>query len=47
VLAADVAAADTAQNNVFYSGIFLGVAASAAIAFVTELFRPVWRKDQP
>jgi len=47
VLAADVAAEDTQQNNVFYSGIYLGVAASAAIALVAELFRPVWRKDPP
>jgi len=47
VLASDVAAEDTQQSNVFYSGIYLGVAASAAIAFITELFRPVWRKDPP
>jgi hypothetical protein len=45
VLAADVTAEDTQQSNVFYSGIYLGVAASAAIALITELFRPVWRKD--
>lgn len=45
VLAADVTAEDTQQSNVFYSGIFLGVAAAAAIAFITELLRPVWRKD--
>ena len=47
VLAADVAAEDTQQSNVFYSGIYLGVAASAAIALIAELFRPVWRKDPP
>ena len=47
VLAADVAAEDTQQSNVFYSGIYLGVAASAAIALITELLRPVWRKDPP
>jgi hypothetical protein len=47
VLAASVAAEDTQQNNLFYSGIWLGVAASAAIAFLTELLRPVWRKDPP
>jgi hypothetical protein len=45
MLAANVLAEGTQQNNVFYSGIFLGVAAAAAMAFVTELFRPVWRKD--
>jgi len=45
VLAANVIAEGTQQNNVFYSGIFLGVAAAAAIAFVTELLRPVWRRD--
>jgi hypothetical protein len=45
VLAADLTAEDTQQNNVFYSGIYLGVAAAAAIAFVTELFRPLWRRD--
>jgi hypothetical protein len=45
MLAANVLAEGTQQNNVFYSGIFLGVAAAAAIAFVTELLRPVWRKD--
>ena len=47
VLAADVAAEDTQQNHLFYSGIFWGVAASAAIAFAEEFFRPVWRKDPP
>jgi hypothetical protein len=45
VLAANVITEGTQQNDVFYSGIFLGVAAAAAIAFVTELLRPVWRKD--
>ena len=45
VLAADVAAEDTSQNNVFKSGIYLGVAAAAAIALIAELLRPVWRKD--
>jgi hypothetical protein len=45
VLAADVAAEDAQQSNVFHSGIYFGVAASAAIAFVAEVFRPVWRKD--
>jgi hypothetical protein len=45
VLAANVLAEGTQQNNVFLSGIFLGVAAAAAIAFLTELFRPVWRRD--
>jgi hypothetical protein len=47
VLAADVAAEDASQANVFKSGIYLGIAASAAIAFITELLRPVWRKDPP
>jgi hypothetical protein len=47
VLAADVTAEDAQQSNVFKSGIYLGVAASAAIALITELFRPVWRKDPP
>jgi hypothetical protein len=47
VLAAEVAAEDASQSNVFKSGIYLGVAASAAIALVTELLRPVWRKDPP
>jgi hypothetical protein len=45
VLADEVAAEDTSQNNVFKSGIFLGIAAGAAIAFITELLRPVWRRD--
>ena len=45
MLAANVTAEGTQQNNVFYSGIYLGVAAAAAIALITELFRPVWRKD--
>jgi hypothetical protein len=45
MLAANVIAEGTQQNDVFYSGIYLGVAAAAAIAFVTELLRPVWRKD--
>jgi hypothetical protein len=47
VLAADVAAEDKSQTNIFKSGIYLGVAAAAAIAFITELLRPVWRKDPP
>ena len=45
VLAASVAAEDAQQNSVFRAGIFLGIAGGAAIAFITELFRPVWRKD--
>jgi hypothetical protein len=45
VLAADVAAQDASQANVFRSGIYLGVGAAAAIAFITELLRPVRRKD--
>jgi hypothetical protein len=45
VLAADVTAEVNQQNNVFKSGIFLRVAASAAILLITELLRPVWRKD--
>jgi hypothetical protein len=45
VQAANVAAEDAQQNDVFYSGIYLGVAAGAAIALITELLRPVWRKD--
>ena len=45
VLAANVISEANQQNDVFYSGIFLGVAAAAAIAFITELLRPVWRKD--
>jgi hypothetical protein len=47
VLAADVTAEDAQQSNVFKSGIYLGVAASAAIALITELLRPVWRRDPP
>ena len=45
VLAADVAAENASQTNVFKSGIYLGIAASAAIALIAELLRPVWRKD--
>jgi hypothetical protein len=45
VLAADVAAEDTQQDHLFYSGILLGVAASAAIALVAELLRPLLRED--
>lgn len=45
VLAAHLSAEDTQQSNVFKSGVFLGIAASAAIALVAELLRPVWRKD--
>jgi hypothetical protein len=45
VLAASVTAEDAQQSNVFHSGIYYGVAASALIAFVAEVFRPVWRKD--
>ncbi|HTU09137.1 MAG TPA: hypothetical protein VMG13_26560 [Trebonia sp.] len=47
VLAASVTAEDAQQSNVFHSGIYFGVAASAAIAFVAELLRPVWRRDPP
>ena len=47
MLAANVSAQDNQQNDLFHSGVFLGVAASALIAFFTELLRPVWRKDKP
>lgn len=44
VLAASVPAQDNEQNDLFYSGLLLGVAAAAAMAFVTEFLRPAWRK---
>ena len=44
MLAADVPAQDNEQNDLFYAGLLLGVAASAGIACVTELLRPAWRK---
>lgn len=54
MLAANVPAQDNEQNDLFYAGLLLGVAASAGIACVTELLRPAWRKgtdervaDQP
>jgi hypothetical protein len=44
VLAASVPTQANEQNDLFYSGLLLGVAAAAGIACVTELLRPVWRK---
>jgi hypothetical protein len=44
MLAASVPAQDNEQNDLFYSGLLLGVAAAAGIACVTELLRPAWRK---
>jgi hypothetical protein len=44
VLAANVQAQGNAQNQLFYAGLLLGVAASAGIACLAELLRPVWRK---
>jgi hypothetical protein len=43
MLAANVPAEDNQQRDLFYSGIFLGVAGGALIAFFNELLRPVWR----
>jgi hypothetical protein len=45
MLAANVPAENNQQNDLFYSGVFLGVAAGAVIAFFTELLRPLWSKD--
>jgi hypothetical protein len=45
MLAANVPAENNQQSDLFYSGVFLGVAAGALIAFFTELLRPVWSKD--
>lgn len=45
VLAASVPAQDNDQNDLFYSGLLLGVAGAAGIASVTELLRPVWRRE--
>lgn len=47
MLAASVSAQDNQQNDLFYSGVFLGVAAGALIVFFAVLLRPVWRKDKP
>jgi hypothetical protein len=44
MLAASVPAQINEQNDLFYSGVLLGVAAGAAIASVTEFLRPAWRK---
>jgi hypothetical protein len=44
MLAASVQAQDNEQNDLFYAGLLLGVAASAGIACITELLRPAWRK---
>lgn len=47
LLADSVTAQDAQQSDVFRGGIYLGIAGGAAIAFVAELLRPVWRKDPP
>lgn len=49
MLAASVPAQDNEQDDLFYSGLLLGVAAGAGIGCVTELLRPAWRKgtDKP
>jgi hypothetical protein len=44
MLAASVPVQNNEQNDLFYSGLLLGVAASAAIACITEFLRPAWRK---
>ena len=44
MLAASVQAQDNEQNDLFYAGLLLGVAAGAGIACITELLRPAWRK---
>lgn len=44
MLAASVQAQDNEQNDLFYAGLLLGVAAGAAIACITEFLRPAWRK---
>lgn len=44
MLAASVSAQDNEQNDLFYSGLLLGVAAGAGIGCVTELLQPAWRK---
>lgn len=44
MLAANVPAQDNEQNDLFYSGLLLGVAAGAGIGCVTELLQPAWRK---
>jgi hypothetical protein len=49
MLAASVPAQDNEQDDLFYSGLLLGVAAGAGMGCVTELLRPAWRKgtDKP
>jgi hypothetical protein len=47
MLAANVSAEDGQQHDLFFSGVFFGVAAGALIAFFNELLRPViWRKGK-
>jgi len=43
MLAASVQGQDNEQNDLFYAGLLLGIAAAAAIACLTELLRPAWR----
>jgi len=44
MLAASVQAQDNEQNDLFYAGLLLGVAAGAGIACIAEFLRPAWRK---
>jgi hypothetical protein len=43
-LAVSVQAQDNEQNDLFYTGLLLGVEAGAGIAGIT-LLRPVWRNE--
>jgi hypothetical protein len=45
LLAASVQAQANDQNDVFESGVLLGLAGGAAIAFIGELLRPAWKKE--
>ena len=49
MLASSVQAQDNEQNDLFYAGLLLGVAAGAGIMCITEFLRPAWRKgtDKP
>jgi hypothetical protein len=44
MLAASVQEQDNEQNDLFYGGLLLGVAAAAGIMCLTELLRPAWRR---
>jgi hypothetical protein len=44
MLAVNVSAQTEHEDHLFYSGVYLGVAAGAAIAFFNEVLRPVRRK---